>query len=83
MSTTTLHVEPGLHSEEAAIHRIVRDLATELPDVELRRIAHAVDGEYARYQDSRIRDFLPILVQRAVRDRLRSDDAPQVADRSA
>lgn len=83
MSMTTLHVEPGLHSEQAAIRRIVGDLAAELPDVEPGRIADAVDAEYARYQDSRIRDFLPILVQRAVRHRLRSDDAPQVADRSA
>ena len=37
----------------------------------------------ARFEDARVRQFVPILVEREVRDRLRVKDRPAAEDRSA
>ena len=49
-------------TQEALIER----LAARFPELSAEQIGQAVRGEYDGYQDSRIQDFVPILVERSV-----------------
>lgn len=51
----------------AVVHR----LTSQFPEVPPETIQQAVRGEYDEYDNSAIRDFVPILVERAVRAELR------------
>ena len=56
-----------LRSEQKALDQIAERLATRFPDLPADAIAHAVQGRYAEFEGSRIRDFVPVLVERSVR----------------
>ena len=53
------------------IERLSADLALEFHDVPTDVIARDVRSEFARRSSSPIQDFIPIFVQRRVRERLR------------
>jgi len=50
---------------------VVQRLTSQFPEVPPETIQQAVRGEYDEYDNSAIRDFVPILVERAVRAELR------------
>ena len=57
-------------SERAAIETVVQRLTSQFPEVPLDTIQQAVRGEYDDYASSTIRDFVPILVEGAIRAEL-------------
>lgn len=60
----------GDGAEQAAMSRVVERLASQFPEVPREDIARAVRGRYEGYEPSPVRDFLPILVERSVREDL-------------
>jgi hypothetical protein len=60
-------------SEEAAIRLVVARLAQQFPELSAEEIDRAVHGQYDRFDNSPIRDFVPVLVERASRRQLIQD----------
>jgi hypothetical protein len=58
-------------SEEAALARLMERLTAMFPELSEEQIARTVRGQYSEYEDSRIRDFVPVLVERAARNELK------------
>lgn len=58
------------HREQTAIREVIARLAKRFPDRPAAEIDTAVSSQYRRFTDARIRDFIPVLVERAVRDDL-------------
>jgi hypothetical protein len=56
--------------EANARHDLAHRMATAYPSVPPSVVAEAMRAEYERYTHARIRDFVPVLVERAVRLRL-------------
>jgi hypothetical protein len=54
-------------SEQKALEQIAERLATRFPELAADTIVHAIQGRYAEFEGSRIRDFVPVLVERSVR----------------
>jgi hypothetical protein len=63
--------EHRARAEQAALAAVVQRLTSQFPEVPPETIRQAVRGEYDEYDNSAIRDFVPILVERAVRAELR------------
>ncbi len=57
-------------AEEAALGRLVERLTERFPELAEEEIVRTVYGQYAEYEDSRVRDFVPVLVERAARQDL-------------
>jgi hypothetical protein len=55
--------------ESAALARVAEQLTLELDDIPAEEIEVALRAEQARFVNSPIRDFIPILVERSVRRR--------------
>jgi hypothetical protein len=45
------------------VNRVTARLAQQFPDLTAEQIEHAVHGEFARFHDAAIRDYVPILVE--------------------
>ena len=56
--------------EREAIHRIIDRLRSRFPERRAEEVERAVYRAYATFQHSRIRDFIPILVERLAREDL-------------
>src|SRR5664279_5292932 len=56
--------------EKIALRQIAERLATKLPGTPAEVITWAIRAKYATFADSRIRDFIPVLVERSVRSEL-------------
>jgi len=56
--------------EREAIHRIIERLRPHFPERRAEEVERAVYRAYATFQHSRIRDFIPILVERLAREDL-------------
>lgn len=69
MSAPTRH-HRNRQRERAELDRIARQLGQRFPAVPPERIAAAIDDRYRELEDSRIRDFVPVLIERAVRAEL-------------
>lgn len=55
------------------LERLPRDLRDEFPEIPFETIAHDVDSDARELMaGARFNDFVPVLVHRAVRERLRS-----------
>ena len=57
-------------SEAEAMSRVVRRLQQQFPELSEAEIEQAVYGHYEQFDGRPIRDFVPILVERAARDQL-------------
>ena len=53
------------------LNRVTARLAQQFPELSAEQIEHAVRGEYARFHGAAIRDYVPILVERISREKLR------------
>ena len=56
-----------MRSEQAAIESVVQRLVGQFPELPREEIERAVRGEHEGYESSKVRDFVPILVERSVR----------------
>jgi hypothetical protein len=78
MSAAIHHSDPPVRtSEEAALDRLVERLAGQFPELSQDEIVRAVRGQYAEYEHSRVRDFVPVLVERAARRELGASPVPR------
>jgi hypothetical protein len=57
-------------AEEDAIRQVAARLAQQFPDLPDDEVERAVYGKYGSFDDSPVRDFVPMLVERASRGRL-------------
>ena len=57
-------------AERALIHDVERRLADKYTTVPLDHVAAVVQGVYARFHSSRVRDFIPLLVERRADEEL-------------
>ena len=62
--------------EQAAIRQVVARLTQQFPELSADDIDRAVHGQYDKFNDSPIRDCVPVLVERATRRQL-TRDQPQ------
>ena len=70
MTTTR---RPGVRreaAEEDAIRRIIARMVEQFPELPATEVEQAVYGRYDKFDDSSIRDFVPVLVERATRRQL-------------
>jgi hypothetical protein len=65
-----VQVEAPPSPETVALDRLAEQLGQSFPDVPADEVALAIRTEHARYDRSPIRDFVPILIERAARRRL-------------
>ncbi|MEP7178391.1 MAG: hypothetical protein ABI775_04845 [Pseudonocardiales bacterium] len=71
MSTSPQDPQAGRpQRDQAAIARLVERLARRFPDLPPEEIERLVRATYAEFAGSRIRSFLPTLVERSVRAQL-------------
>jgi hypothetical protein len=63
-------------SEESALRDLIGRLTQQFPEVAEEEIVRAVRGRYEQFDDSRVRDFVPVLVERSVRQAI-SAHAPR------
>jgi hypothetical protein len=64
-------VAPLSRHEQAAIQDLIYRLSRQFPEMDRAEIDRAVRGEYAGYEHSKVRDFVPVLVERSVRSELK------------
>jgi uncharacterized protein (DUF433 family) len=60
----------GVIEELRALDHVVDRLAEKYPEVPRKRIEDIVEEEHSSLDAGRVRDYVPILVEHAVRDRL-------------
>jgi hypothetical protein len=60
----------NLSSEQQDIERAVQNLSAQFPQIPRSHIDHVVAEVRAEYADSRIRDFVPLFIERKARRRL-------------
>ena len=56
--------------EQDAIRHVAARLARQFPDLPAEQVERAVYGNYGNFDDSPVRDFVPVLVEQASRRRL-------------
>ena len=56
-------------AQSKAMQNVVNRLHEKLPNVAVTRLQDEVGSAFVQYQHSRVRDFVPILVEREVLDR--------------
>lgn len=64
------------HPAEQQFTQVIGALAAEFPEVNHAKIVILVQNALGRYAQARVRTFLPVLVQREVRARLRGRPDP-------
>lgn len=52
------------HSDSQIVARVTLQLQSRVPDVSSARVEEVVSAVLADYRDSKVRDFLPVLVER-------------------
>jgi hypothetical protein len=66
------HIANRARVEREAIDHIVARLTLRFSHIDSEHIRQAVHREFEVYAEARVRDFIPILVERAVREHLGS-----------
>ncbi|MDM7853897.1 three-helix bundle dimerization domain-containing protein [Cellulomonas alba] len=69
-----------LDDESREIDAVVARLSDRFPDADSGQIRAAVAAELAGFDDATVRDFVPVLVESAVSDRLREQHVPVAPD---
>ena len=59
--------------ETQAIDQVIHRLAERFPDLEREHISSVVEEEHLRLHDGRVRDFIPVLVEKAAKKRLKKE----------
>lgn len=65
----TGHARPG---EDAALRNVIERLRQQFPEVDSVTVARTVHGRYDELDDAPVRDFIPMLIERSARDRLKT-----------
>lgn len=59
-------------AEDAALDHVIERLRQQFPHVSSDVVTRAVRERYGALQDARVRDFLPVLIERSARDQVRT-----------
>jgi len=59
--------------EQPRVHEVAKRLGTEFGDVAPERVEELVANAFGRFSDAPVRDFIGVLVERAVRGQLRAE----------
>jgi hypothetical protein len=77
LSVTTEHqLAHHQRAEAAALARVIQRLQGQFPELDQTAIELAVRGRHHAFDESPIRDFVPILVDRSARDDLAAKGVP-------
>jgi hypothetical protein len=57
--------------EQRAVDELRVELARSFPSIPQQRVNATIDGELHRYEQARVRDFVPLLVQRQATRKLK------------
>lgn len=57
-------------TEQLAMDKLAERLATQFPELPTEEITSRIRGQYHGFDGSPVRDFVPVLVERAVRSNL-------------
>lgn len=68
--------------DEANTAAMLDRIATRFPDVPRESIAHIADEEHERLSGGRIKDYVPVLVEKETVERLRTDAIPVQTERT-
>jgi hypothetical protein len=63
--------------ERESIETLIRRISELFPELDAEEVERAVRGQYAEFDNSSVRDFIPVLVERRVRTQLRDTVAPR------
>ena len=63
-----------IEDEDRAVDEVVERIATKLPTLSTDLIRAEVEAQLAKFDDSAVRDFVPVLVEHEVLERLRTGD---------
>lgn len=63
-------------SEQSALRQVTARLTEQFPELSAEEIDRAVHGQYTTFDQSPVRDFVPVLVERATRQQLSTDQVP-------
>jgi hypothetical protein len=61
---------PHARSEQDAIRQIAERLASQFPEISASEVEQTVHGKHGSFASSSVRDFIPVLVERASRKAL-------------
>jgi hypothetical protein len=64
-------------AEHDAIRQVAARLARQFPELPAGEVEHAVYGKYGTFEASAVRDFVPVLVERASRQHLAEQRSTQ------
>ena len=76
--TAVMTTEPD---EQQAMEHVAARLMERYPEVTRERVDAVVDEEHHRYDGRPVRDFVPVLVERAAKDRLGQEATASTPDR--
>ena len=68
-------------AEQNALNDLIERLSQQFPELSRDAIVRAVHGRYAEFEHSRVRDFVPVLVERAARRELAQPQASTATPR--
>ena len=63
--------QPG-DSEQRSVDEVVERLSGKFPNVDVNRIREIVVAEHEAYDGSRVRDFVPVLVEKSSKKRVKA-----------
>ena len=66
----------GEPEEDPVMEKVIDRLSEQFPSLARDHVQQVVDEEFARLEEGRIRDFVPVLVEHAARERLRIEGEP-------
>ena len=69
----------GELDETQAIDQVIDRLAQRFPTLEREHIAHVVEDEHGQLDEGRVRDFVPVLVEKAAKRRLKKEAKESLA----
>jgi hypothetical protein len=78
-ATTVPHAPPALIHEVKTLTEIGNRLADRFPHLPRERITEAVSESHRRFDHARIRDFVPVLIEREARHQLAHMPQPSTA----
>ena len=62
--------------EHHAVENVIARLTARFPSLIQDRVQQVVDEEFARFEDGRVREYIPALVEHAADERLREEADP-------
>lgn len=63
---------PARPDEQAAVRGVVERLCQQFPHLDVDTVTRTVHARYHHLDQAPVRDFIPVLVERAAREQLRS-----------